>query len=57
MIRRFIDFGNRYVVGKMEDPNSMLYKLVQTSRDEEEGTKKIKKENGKKVFLKHIKLS
>ena len=43
MIRRFIDFGNRYVVGKMEDPNSMLYKLVQTSRDEEEGTKKIKK--------------
>lgn len=43
MIKKFVDFGNRYVLEKLEDPDSMLYKLVQTAKNEEESTRKIKK--------------
>ena len=43
MIKKFLDFGNKYVLDKMEDPNSMLYKMVKTSNNLEESTDIVKK--------------
>lgn len=43
MLKKYLDIGNQYVLGKMEDPDSMLYRMIETSKDIEKSTQLIKR--------------
>jgi len=43
MIKKFLEISNQYVLGKMEDPNSMLYRMIETSKNIEKSTNLIKR--------------
>ena len=43
MIKKFLEISNQYVLGKMEDPNSMLYRMIETSQNIESSTNMVKK--------------
>lgn len=43
MIKKLIDYGNKYVTGKMENPNSLLARMLETSKNLEKSTDLLKK--------------
>ena len=43
MLQKVLHFGNKLVQEKIEDENSMLYRMIATTKDIEQSTKQIKK--------------
>ena len=43
MLQKVLQFGNKLVQEKIEDENSMLYRMIATTKDIEQSTKQIKK--------------
>lgn len=42
MLKKYLDIGSKYVQEKIEDPNSMLYRMLEISKDIEKSTQLIK---------------